>query len=265
VPSALRSLRADAVTGIVLLHGWPGGPSDFDDVLPLLPADEPVLVPDLFADRPTDVSANALANRVLGQIGALGFDRPVVAGYDIGSRIAQALARRAPEAVQALVLTPGYPGLGERPSVPELAGEFWYQHFNRLPLADAMLDGNRQAVAAYLAHLWTHWAASPGLVERPAFAELVRRYAEPGAFGASLEWYRQNRSYAAEGPVPVPATVLWAAADPLFPVAWADALGEWFTRHELRVLPGVGHFVPVEAPAAFAQAIAERLSPAPTW
>jgi pimeloyl-ACP methyl ester carboxylesterase len=253
------------VTGVVLLHGWPGGPSDFDGVLPLLPADVPVLVPDLFADRPSDASANAFANRVLGQIGALGIERPVVAGYDIGSRIAQALARRAPEAVQALVVTPGYPGLGERPFAPEMASELWYQHFNRLPVADAMLDGNRHAAAAYLTHVWTHWAGRPGLAERPAFDDLVRRYAEPGAFSAGLEWYRQNRGYAAEGAVRVPATVLWGAADPLFPVAWADALGEWFTRHELRVLPDVGHFLPVEAPAVFAEAIASRLSPDPTW
>ena len=64
----------------------------------------------------------------------------------------------------------------------------------------------------------------------------------------------------------VPSTVLWAAADPLFPVAWADALGEWFTQHELRVLPDVGHFVPVEAPAAFARRDRRARSvPDPTW
>lgn len=248
------------MTGVVLLHGWPGGPSDFDDVLSLLRAGIPALVPDLFAGRPSDVSANACADRVLALIGEQGLERPVVAGYDIGSRVAQALARRAPDAVRALVVTPGYPGLGDRPFAPELASELWYQHFNRLPVADAMLDGNREAVSAYLAHLWTHWAARPGLAERPAFAELVRRYAEPGAFSTSLGWYRQNRGYAADGPVRVPSTVLWGDTDPLFPLAWADALGDWFTEHELRVLPATGHFLPLEAPAAFAGAIAERIA-----
>jgi pimeloyl-ACP methyl ester carboxylesterase len=247
------------VAGVVLLHGWPGGPSDFDDVMPLLGADVPALVPDLFAGQPSDVSANACADRVLALIDERGLERPVVAGYDIGSRIAQALARRAPDAIRALVVTPGYPGLGDRPFAPERASELWYMHFNRLPVADAMLDGNRDAVSGYLAHLWTHWAARPGLAERPAFAELVRRYAEPGAFSTSLGWYRQNRGYAAEGAVQVPSTVLWGDSDALFPLAWADALGDWFGEHELRVLPGAGHFLPLEAPAAFAGAITERI------
>jgi pimeloyl-ACP methyl ester carboxylesterase len=248
----------DAAMGVVLLHGWPGAPSDFDAVLPLLDADLPVVVPDLFAGRHADASADAFAERVLALIGAHGIERPVIAGYDIGSRIAQAIARRAPEAVGSLVVTPGYPGLGDRPFAPERASEVWYLHFHRLPVADAMLDGNHEAVAAYLEYLWTHWAAEPGLADRAAFAELVGRYAAPGAMAASLGWYRQNRGYAAESPVHVPTTVLWGTADPLFPVAWADALGDWFSDHELRVLPGIGHFVPLEAPGAFADAIHER-------
>jgi pimeloyl-ACP methyl ester carboxylesterase len=78
---------------------------------------------------------------------------------------------------------------------------------------------------------------------------------------ASLAWYRQNRGYAgAAAAVTVRTTVLWGDADPLFPVAWADALGDWFTDHVLQVLPGVGHFVPVEAPAAMAGAIKARLA-----
>jgi pimeloyl-ACP methyl ester carboxylesterase len=39
-----------------------------------------------------------------------------------------------------------------------------------------------------------------------------------------------------------------------------DRLGEFFSDVELRLLDGVGHFTPVEAPDAFAGAIAERLT-----
>ncbi len=187
-----------------------------------------------------------------------GLERPVVAGFDIGSRIAQAAARREPEAVGALVVTPAYPGIGDRPFT-QAGAEHWYQHLHRLPLGPALLDGNRPAVEAYLRHWYAHWSATPGLDAGPAFNALVDRYAAPGAMDASLAWYRQNQGYAAAEPVTVPTTVLWGDRDPTMPTAWADALGDWFTDHELRLLPGTGHFVPREAPGAFAAAVAQRL------
>ncbi len=97
--------------------------------------------------------------------------------------------------------------------------------------------------------------------EGPAFTALVDRFAAPGAMAASLRWYDENRGYTtAVGPVTVPTTVLWGDRDPTMPVAWADALADWFDDHELRVLAGVGHFTPLEAPAAFADAVAHRLA-----
>ena len=49
--------------------------------------------------------------------------------------------------------------------------------------------------------------------------------------------------------------MLWGDQDPLFPVAWAESVPESFTDAELRVLPGAGHFLPLEAPQAFADAV----------
>ncbi len=53
----------------------------------------------------------------------------------------------------------------------------------------------------------------------------------------------------------VPTRMLWPDHDPLFPLAWADALDDWFSDVQLQVLPGVGHFVPLEAPDAVVDAI----------
>jgi pimeloyl-ACP methyl ester carboxylesterase len=55
--------------------------------------------------------------------------------------------------------------------------------------------------------------------------------------------------------VHVPTTVLWPEHDPLFPVAWSDRLGEFFDEVALRLLPSAGHFLPLEAPEAFAAEI----------
>lgn len=73
---------------------------------------------------PVQYRANAQARSVIALIDELGLDRPVLGGHDIGSRIAQAVARHRPDLVRALVLTPPLPGIGERtltPSAPALA------------------------------------------------------------------------------------------------------------------------------------------------
>ena len=107
----------------------------------------------------------AQARSVAGLIDELGLERPLLAGYDIGSRIAQAIARDAPARVRALVVSPPLPGAGERVLTPEAMREFWYQSFHQLSLIEEVLDGDRAAVRAYLAHFWSP-LVGPGLRAR---------------------------------------------------------------------------------------------------
>ena len=265
---------------VVLLHGWPGGRGDYRLVEPLLADAADVVVPDLRGFGESDqhpvppdegYSGDAQARSVLGLLDELGLGPVVLAGYDIGSRIAQVIARQAPERVRALVVTPPMPGAGQRLLDPAVLSEFWYQNFHRLDLSGRLLDGDRDAVRTYLQHFWTHWS---GPAYTPADADLDRlaeRYAEPGAFIASIGWYRQGpgilvRGLAEQAPAPedrlaVPTSVLWPAHDPLFPAAWADRLDEFFADVTLTPLPDSGHFVPLEAPDAFATAIRAVLAP----
>ena len=184
---------------VVLLHGWPGGRADYRLVAPLLADAADVVVPDLrgFGDSdkhavPPDegYSGDAQARSVTGLLDELGLGPVVLAGYDIGSRIAQTIARAFPERVRALVVTPPMPGAGQRLLDPDVLREFWYQNFHRLELPDRLLDGDRDAVRTYLEHFWTHWS---GPAYTPADADLDRladAYAQPGAFTASIGWYR---------------------------------------------------------------------------
>jgi pimeloyl-ACP methyl ester carboxylesterase len=263
---------------VVLLHGWPGDRRDFRDVVPLLTSRCRVVVPDLrgFGDSempdgtaPADYAAAAQARSVLGLIDELQLGPTVIAGYDVGSRIAQAAARARPDLVRALVVSPPLPGAGDRVVSPDAQREFWYQAFHRLGLAEQLLDGNRPAVRSYLEHFWSHWSG-PDYV--PAAAELDRladAYARPGAFVASINWYRSGSgtvamSLAERPPAPseriaVPTTVLWQEYDPLFPRAWSDRLDDHFADVQVRSLDGIGHFTPLEAPGEFADAILERI------
>jgi pimeloyl-ACP methyl ester carboxylesterase len=265
--------RTGTGPAVVLLHGWPGDRTDWRLVAPLLSSCD-VVVPDLRGfgesdkhpeDPARSYSADAQARSVLGLLDELGLDRAVVAGYDVGSRVAQALARQRPERVRALVLAPPLPGVGDRILGVGPQREFWYQAFHQLELAEQLVDGRPDAVRAYLRHFWTHWSGPDFAVSDELLDPLVARYAEPGAFTASIGWYRAGagavaRSLAERAPDPAdrigaPTTVLWPEFDPLFPRAWSDRLDEFFADASLRHLDGAGHFSPLERPEEFAAAI----------
>ncbi|MDH2425337.1 alpha/beta hydrolase [Sphaerisporangium sp. TRM90804] len=249
----------ESADAVVLLHGWPGGTSDYRLVVPLIEGSARVFVPDLFdfgSGAPErEAAADAHAERLLRMLRENDVQSPVIAGYDIGSRIAQALARRAPDAVRGLVVTPPYPGVGDRPFQPAHQAQFWYQHFHRLDVSNRLLDGDEPAIRAYLAHFWRTWSRDEGMAAGDAFEALVAAYSRPGAFTRSVAWYRANRSYAADQPVRVPTVMLWPERDPLFPVEWSDRVNEWFSDVRLITVPGSGHFVPLQAPRAFADAV----------
>ncbi|MEU7812901.1 alpha/beta hydrolase [Pseudonocardia sp. NPDC049154] len=272
---ALAYERAGTGDPVLLLHGWPGDRGDWAAVAHLL-ADAgtaDVVWPDLrgFGESDKheggDVAAAGQARSALALLDELGLGRAVVAGYDVGSRVAQTLATEHPDRVAALVLAPPLPGAGRRVLEPEAAAEFWYQHFHRLGLPEQVVDGRPDAVRAYLRHFWEHWSSPDFTVEEERLDRLTARYSPRGAFTASIGWYRSGsgmiaRSLAEEPPVnriTVPTTVLWPEHDPLFPRAWADRLDDWFEKVDLRPLDGVGHFSPVEAPDRWAAVLTEVL------
>ncbi|MGH1505961.1 MAG: alpha/beta fold hydrolase [Acidimicrobiales bacterium] len=267
-------MHASRTACAVLVHGWPGLPSDFDAVRRRLRrAGVDSVVPDLaglgegFTGPILDsqATADAHAERLVGELDDKARGRQIVlAGYDIGSRIAQAALRLEPSRFVGAVLTPAYPGIGDRAAAPDLADRFWYQHFNRQPLASELIDGNPSAVRHYLEHLWEAWSGPSAPATHPHIDLLVPAYARPGAFHAGLSWYRANRGYGTSTPaVDVPVTMLWPTHDPLFDLAWADRLEEFFLDASLQVVEDCGHFVPLEAPGAVANAIVDLAGAGP--
>jgi pimeloyl-ACP methyl ester carboxylesterase len=271
--------RSGAGDPVVLLHGWPGDRTDYQDLVPLLEGGAEVVAPDLRGFGASDkhpappaqaYSAAAQARSVLGLLDELGLPAPVLAGYDIGSRIAQAVAREAPDRVRALVVSPPLPGAGRRVLTPEAQRAFWYQPFHALPLVEELLDGRPEAVRTYLRHFWSRWSGPAFEPDERRLDHLAEAYGQPGAMTASVAWYRAGSgmvamSLAEQPPAPedriaAPTTVLWPEHDPLFPRAWSDRLGEFFSDLEVEPLDDVGHFTPVEAPEAFAGAIRRALA-----
>lgn len=266
--------RTGSGPAVLLLHGWPGDRTDYRAVVPLVSRSADVIVPDLRgfgesdkhpAEPARQYNAAAQARSIAGLIGELGLGQVVLAGYDIGSRIAQAVARDRPDLVRALVIAPPLPGIGDRILSPQAQREFWYQAFHNLGLSAELIDGRPDAVRAYLRHFWSHWSGPAYEPDDEHLDHLVSVYGPPGAFTASIAWYRAGAgsvaaSLAEKAPAPgdrvaVPTTVLWPEYDPLFPREWSDRIGEFFADARLTWLDGAGHFSPLEAPGEFAAAV----------
>ncbi|CAN3129462.1 alpha/beta fold hydrolase [Mycobacterium sp. smrl_JER01] len=261
----------------VLLHGWPGSRHDYRRMVPLLAEHLDLIVPDLRGFGGSDkhdvsvshfYSASAQAASIIGLVKELELGPVLVAGYDVGSRVAQSVARMHAELVRALVLSPPLPGAGDRVLTAQAQGEFWYQAFHQLPLAAHLVDGDPDAVREYLRHFWNHWSGPDFQVGEDDLEALVSDYGLPGAFSASIAWYRAGAGTVAQSlselpperaiKIHAPTEVLWPRQDPLFPPGWADRLEHYFTDFRLHFADRAGHFTPLECPEQFARLVLGR-------
>ena len=258
----------------LLLHGWPGTWYDWRHAIPLLEGSYDLVVPDFKcfgrSEKPigrdiSEYGPEGHAEDMFALIESLGLERPLVVGHDIGASVAQTMSRTRPEALRGLVLfNPAFAGIGPRRFEPAIIPDFWYQHFHNLPWSHHLVGYNRDTVRLYLKHFYDHWVGRKASVLSSEFEAIVDAYAEPGAFEASIAYYRAragNRireasTSAQDVVVRSPAVIYWGELDPVIRSAWSDRLAEFFSDLKtFKLLEGVGHFVPFEAPEAVVEAI----------
>lgn len=268
---------------VVLLHGFPYDVRAYDEVATLLAAGgASVYVPYLrgfggtrFLDEATPRSGQqaALAQDLLEFLDALGLEKAVVAGYDWGGRAACIAAALRPERVRGLVSVDGYNvqnlAYAGEPAPPEWERTYWYQFYFRTERGRRGLAENREELCALLWRTWSPtWAgageafpASAPSLHNPDFVDVViHSYRHRFGLVEGDPRYQPLEDLIAEEPaITVPTVVLESGDDGIGgPSAEGDR--EYFTGpYEHRVLPGVGHNVPQEAPEAFAAAVASLL------
>jgi pimeloyl-ACP methyl ester carboxylesterase len=268
--AAFHVARAGQGRPLLLLHGWPEYWLTWESVMVRLEDRFQLIAPDLrgFGDSdkpPGPFGPEGHAADMLALIDALGLQRVGVVGHDVGAAAMQALARHAPGRVTGLFFFDFvYPGIGARMGAPERLNEIWYQSFNQLDIAPALVGASRQTCRAYIGHFLSHWAHRKDAFD-PVLDQFIDNFLKPGNLAGGFAHYRASHAgrvamMKEQAPVlpriEVPTCVRWAEHDCLFPYAWTDRLAETFANLDLALFPGVGHFPHREDPDRAAAEIA---------
>jgi pimeloyl-ACP methyl ester carboxylesterase len=270
---------------VILLHGWPSDPHDWDGVAPALASDGcRVLVPWLrgygatrFLDPSTPRSGQqaALGSDVRDFMDALGIRQALLVGYDWGGRAACVAAAMWPERVRGLVSITGYniqniPTAG-RPGTAAQEHRYWYQWYFQTERGRAGLQQNRRDICRLLWRLWSpNWQfddatfeATAESFDNPDFVDVtIQSYRHRYANAPGDPTLHQLEERLAERPlITVPTIVLHGACDGVGPAEQSETHARFFAaRYERRVIPVAGHFLSRETPDAVVQAVRDLLA-----
>jgi epoxide hydrolase 4 len=270
-----------AVTGpkeappVLCLHGFPEGWMSWRATMKLL-GHLRVYAPDMrgygATERPSSgYDLRTLTDDVKGLIDALDLDRPVLVGHDWGAIISWTFAHRHSELISRLMVVNGtHPRTLVRavltnddlttlriPFVPFFAIPWLPEHLLATPPGALLLKLS-----------FTLREGSPGTMDTALVDELVARAHTPAAVRAMITYYRQlllslalpgRRSWLFDvwnTPITVPATLVFGEEDEVLTVEVArKSERDAGCPVEWRPLPGVGHFVSLEAPDKLAREI----------
>lgn len=227
---------------LVLLHGFTGAPASWDRVLARLGRRD--------ALRPAlglAPSFEAEVDRLAGEWRAAGLAPVDLAGYSMGARVALGLAVRHPDRVARLTLVGVHPGLETDAERAERAAgdERWAALLEREGVARFVAAWEDQPLFA------TQLALPPDV---RAAHRAIRLAHAPDALARALRALSLARMPSLWPALPglaVPVRLVVGEADPKFRALAARAAA-LLARATLQVVPGCGHDVPLEDPAAFA-------------
>jgi pimeloyl-ACP methyl ester carboxylesterase len=263
---------------VVLLHGWPYDIHSYVDVVPMLAsAGYRVIVPYLRGYGTTSFLSNdtfrnaqqsAVAQDIIALMDALGIEKAIVGGFDWGSRTAVIMAALWPERCKAVVAVSGYLitnlKANQQPLPPQAELGWWYQYYFATERGKLGYSQNRYEFNKLI---WKN--ASPKWnFDDATFSRTAAAFNNPDHVSIVIHNYRWRLSLAggepryedleqklSQGPV-VSVPTITIASDFDGPAADGTAYAKKFPgKYSHRILKGIGHNVPQEAPQAFAQAV----------
>jgi pimeloyl-ACP methyl ester carboxylesterase len=191
-----------------------------------------------------------LAGDVVALLDRLELDTAVVGGCSMGTYVAMAVLRAAPQRVSGLLLIDG-----RQTADPPQGKE------NRLAMAErAERDG-----VAWVAEEMPEALLGPTTLERRADVVDTVRHLLADVTPEGLAWAQRAMAARPDSTgvlreADIPALVIHGEQDALIPVDAARALAELMPRAELVVLEETGHLPPLEAPAEVTSTVSAWLS-----
>ncbi|MGB7102073.1 MAG: alpha/beta hydrolase [Xanthobacteraceae bacterium] len=274
---AVRDLRLNVVHGgqgppVLLVPGWPQTWYAWRHVMTLLASRRSVIAVEPRgmgdSDKPSDGYDLATVARDLVSLpGALGnrgsFD---LVGHDIGAWIAHAMAADFPTHIAHVALIDSMiPGVSPSPSAIEPAAinnRVWHFGFNRLgaELNEALVSGNEDL---FFSWQFRTKAAHPNAISDDDIAIYVKAYSTPDALRAGFDYYRAIETNVAQNArrmkTKLAMPVLLVAGEKGVGQAMIGGLTGIGANVTSQILPGVGHYVPDEAPQALVDCLSRFL------
>jgi pimeloyl-ACP methyl ester carboxylesterase len=261
---------------VVLCHGFPELAFSWRHQLPALTgAGFRVVAPDLRgyggSSAPAEVDAYDLASLcgdLCGLLDALGFKDAIFVGHDWGANLVWQLAVLHPARVRA-VAGLSVPFLPRAPAPPlpimrrRFGEDFYIAWFQQPGVADAALARDVRRTLTSPAAWTAQWAAEqdkpqsrPSWISEEELAVYVEVFERTG-FTGGLNWYRNiDRNWeltaaVAHRRIEQPAMFLTGERDAVRSFMAAESMRGWVTdlREEV-VVPGAGHWVQQQEPAA---------------
>jgi len=267
---------------VILLHGWPYDIHSYEEVAPILARQGyHVLIPYargygttrfLSDATPRNGEPAALASDLIAFMDSLHIQKATLGGYDWGARTADIVAALWPERVKGLVSVSGYLIASQEANLQPLppAGEqvWWYQYYFSTERGRL---GYQKYTHDFAKLIWKtaspQWKFDDATFERSASAFdnpdhaaiVIHNYRWRLSLAEGEPAYQALEQNLAQGPtIAVPAIAMEGDANG---AAHPDpsAYAKKFTGpYQFRLLTGgIGHNLPEEAPAAFAQAIVD--------
>jgi pimeloyl-ACP methyl ester carboxylesterase len=241
---------------VVLVHGWPQHWWMWRGLIgPLADRGYRVIAPDLrghgWSSKPAgDYRKDVLMRDILGLLDRLGIERVRVVGHDWGAYIGLLAALRHPDRIERFVaLALPHPWQKRRPS--EIVTRGWYQVVLSAPVLGKLAIGRLGFTQVVLTKARARGSFTDEELE--TYLSVTR---EPDAVEASMRMYRHfllhelppilSGSFDEER-LSVPTRWIVGAQDPV-----SGNADEGYRRHAdamtLERVPGLGHFLPEEAP-----------------
>lgn len=266
---------------VILLHGWPYDIYSFVDVTPLLvAAGYRVIIPYLRGYGTTQFLSDktmrngqqsVFAVDTIALMDALKIQKAIVAGFDWGARTAGILAALWPQRFKALVAVSGYlignQEFGKMPLPPKAEQQWWYQFYFATERGRAGYEKYRDEFSKLI---WQN--ASPKWnFDDTTFNRTAASFKNPDHVAIVIHNYRWRMGIAegdpeyddlekqlAKGPlITIPAITLEGDANGAPHPDPSSYGGKFVGKYSHRLLAGIGHNLPQEAPKAFAEAIIE--------